>query len=242
MAYVKDYTSGYATTPSKEETAVSAYKSMFGWMACGLGLTALTSYVVMERIYQSEAFAEFFLSKGMMWFLVIASFGMVLSLSACIYRMSFTVATLVFALYSVVMGAWITPLLLVYTKSSVFQAFLVTAGTFAGMAVYGHFTKADLSKVGKICIMALWGVIIASLVNFFFQSSTMSYVMSYISVAIFCGLTMYDVQKFKQVLESYGDSADDNVRKIALLGALNLYMDFLNLFINLLHLLSGRRS
>jgi len=240
MAYVKDY--GYGSqTVDVEATTSSVYRSMFGWMAGGLGITALTSFVIMDRLVQSDAFAEIFFSKGMMWFLIIASFGMVIGLSSMIHRLSFMTASIMFSLYAVVMGAWITPVLLLYTGESVFQVFLITAGTFAGMAVYGHFTKADLSKVGKIAIMALWGVIIASLVNFFMQSSMMSYIISYISVAIFCGLTMYDVQKFKELIESYGETADDNVRKIALIGALSLYLDFLNLFLTLLRIMGNRR-
>lgn len=241
MAYVKDYSYGGSSTFDVEATTSSVFRSMFGWMAGGLGLSALTSFVIMDRIIHSDQFAEVFLSRGMMWFLIIASFGMVIGLSAKINRMSFAVASILFALYSVVVGAWITPVLLMYTGASVFQVFLITAGTFAGMAIYGAVTKADLSKVGKIAIMALWGIIIASLVNFFMHSSALSYVISYISVAVFCGLTMYDVQKFKAVIESYGDTADDNVRKIALLGALNLYLDFLNIFLSLLHILGNRR-
>lgn len=240
MSYVRDYSSSYSTA-SSEATTASVYKNMFGWMACGLGLTSLTAFVIMDRLAKSDVFAEFFLSRGMMWFLIIASFGMVIGLTAMIHRLSFATATLLFALYSVVMGAWITPVLLMYTGASVFQVFLITAGTFAGMAVYGHFTKSDLSKVGKICIMALWGVIIASLVNFFMHSSAMSYIISYVSVALFCGLTMYDVQKFKAIIESYGSTADDNIRKIALLGALSLYMDFLNLFLSLLRIMGNRK-
>ncbi len=240
MSYVKDYNYG-ASPVDFEATTSSVYRSMFGWMAGGLGLTALTSFVIMDRLVQSDVFAEIFLSKGMMWFLILASFGMVIGLSSMIHRLSFMTASVLFALYSVVMGAWITPVLLMYTGASVFQVFLITAGTFAGMAVYGYFTKADLSKVGKIAIMALWGVIIASLVNFFMHSSAMSYIISCISVAIFCGLTMYDVQRFKAFIEGYGETADDNVRKIALIGALSLYMDFLNLFLSLLRIMGNRR-
>ncbi len=149
-------------------------------------------------------------------------------------------AHLLFCLYAVIMGAWMTPVLLVYTAASVTKVFLITAGTFGGMAVYGHVSNKDLSTVGRICGIALWGVILASLVNLFMGSSTMDYVISYLAVAIFCGLTMYDVQKFKNLLIG-SDSSNDSVRKIALLGALTLYLDFLNLFLHLLRIL-GRRK
>ncbi len=239
--YVKNYSTSYQTQ-TLEGSLTSVYKNMFGWMAAALGLSALSAYVVMDRIYASEAFAQAFLSSPTMWIMAIASFAMVMILGGALHKMSMTTASLLFALYSVLMGAWIAPVLLVYTAESVTQVFLITAGTFAGMAVYGHITSRDLSKMGSILIMALWGVILASLVNMFMHSSGMAYIISYISVAIFCGLTMYDVQKFKNMILGYGGEADDNIRKIALIGALNLYMDFLNLFLYLLRILGSRRD
>ncbi len=243
MAYVKDYTVRSESSEQRfAETTASVYRNMYLWMTCGLALTAMTAFLVMDRIVHNGAFAEMFLSNGMMWGLAIASFILVLALSAMIERLSFIVATLFFALYSVVMGAWMAPVLLVYTEASVFKVFLITAGTFGGMAVYGHVTKSDLTTVGRIAGMALWGVILASIVNFFMHSAMIDYVISYVAVAIFCGLTMYDVQKFKQIILNYGSEADDNVRKIALLGALSLYLDFLNLFLHLLRILGSRRD
>ena len=243
MAYVKDYS---VKTGSPEqrlaETTASVYRNMYLWMTCGLVLTAMTAFLVMDRIMHNGDFAEMFVSSGSMWGLAIASFVLVLALSAMIERLSFVVASLMFALYSVIMGAWMAPVLLIYTEASVFKVFLITAGTFCGMAVYGHFTNADLSTVGRIAGMALWGVILASIVNFFMHSAMMDYVISYVAVAIFCGLTMYDVQKFKQIILNYGSEADDHVRKIALLGALSLYLDFLNLFLHLLRILGSKRD
>ena len=239
--YVKDYSTTYQTG-SVTGTLSSVYKNMFGWMAAALCLSALSAFVVVDRIYASEAFANAYFSSPTMWILAIASFAMVLILGGALHKMSMTMASLMFALYSVLMGAWIAPVLLVYTAESVTQVFLITAGTFAGMAVYGHITSRDLSKMGSILIMALWGVILASLVNMFMHSSGLSYIISYVAVAIFCGLTMYDVQKFKEMIYGYGGEADDNIRKIALIGALNLYMDFLNLFLYLLRILGSRRD
>ena len=243
MAYVKDYsTSGSSSqTHTLAETTASVYRNMYLWMTAGLGLTALTAYTVMDRAMHSDEFAAMLFSMPMMIGLMVVSLIMVIALSTRIERMSFVVATTIFALYSVVMGVWMSPVLFAYTSSSVFKVFLITAGTFGGMAVYGHVTKHDLSSIGRIAIMALWGVILASVVNFFMKSEMMDYVVSYIAIAIFCGLTMYDVQRFKQIILGYGDAADDNVRKIALLGALSLYLDFLNLFLHLLRLMGSRK-
>ena len=238
--YVKDYTTSYQTT-GVEGTIASVYKNMFGWMAAALCLSALSAYVVLDRIYASEAFAQAFFSSPAMWIMAIGSFAMVMVLSGALHKMSMTTASLIFALYSVLMGAWIAPVLLIYTAQSVTQVFLITAGTFAGMAVYGHITSRDLSKLGSILMMALIGVIIASLVNIFMHSTGMAYIISYVAVLIFCGLTMYDVQRFKNIIYSYGQ-ADDQIRKVALIGALNLYMDFLNLFLYLLRILGSRRD
>jgi len=239
MAYSKDYS--YASQAEKMAvTTAQAYRDMFGWMACGLGLTALSAFFVMDRIIHSSAWAEAMLSSSAMWILMIASFVMVFAINGAIHRLSFSTATLLFAGYSVLMGAWISPLLLVYTGASVAKVFFITAGTFAGMAAYGHFTKSDLSSVGKICIMALWGIIIASVVNIFMKSAMFDYVLSYVAVAVFCGLTMYDVQKFKAYIEMNAGNGE-SLRKIALIGALELYLDFLNIFIRLLHILGDRR-
>lgn len=223
-----------------EVSVASAYKNMFAWMAGALGISAMTAFYVMDRIMKSDSFAEFFFSRGMMWGMVIASIAMVMILSSMIHKLSFITASVLFSLYAVLMGAWISPVLLIYTGESVAQVFLISAGTFAGMSIYGHLSKRDLSKIGQICGMALWGLILASLVNFFMHSGTMSYIISYVGVLIFCGLTMFDVQKMKNLIYQGGFTGND-LNKIALLGALNLYLDFLNLFLYLLRIL-GRRK
>lgn len=243
MSYQKDYSySSESTAQSVEVTTATAYRDMFGWMACGLSITALTALFVMNRIEHSSAWFEALYGGTAMWILAIASLVLVFALNGAIHKLSFVAATSLFALYSVIMGAWLSPIVYMYTAASVGKVFLITAGTFGGMAVYGHFTKADLSKLGKICIMALWGIIIASLVNFFMRSAAFDYVLSYITIVVFCGLTMYDVQKFKNLIEAYSSYGEgDMVRRIALLGALELYLDFVNLFIRLLSLF-GRRK
>lgn len=241
-----NYNRDYSVNRNGSSTGVvsstaSIYRDMFGWMTAGLSLTGITSYVVIDRMMSSEAFFNLMYSSPMRWGLVIATVLLVMGLSAGLQRLSFTSASAIFAIYSVLNGAWISPFLLLFTGSSVTQVFFITAGTFGGMALYGHFTKADLSKIGQICIMALWGIILASLVNIFFRSPMTSYVISYIAIAVFCGLTMYDVQRFKNLILSYEGEANDNLRKIALIGALELYMDFINLFIYLLNILGKRK-
>lgn len=243
MSYMKDYDYGSARTiEANATTYAAAYKNMYGWMACGLGLTALTAMLVSDRMLHSDAFAEMMLSKPVFWILAIAIFGLVWGISAAVSRLSFPVASALFATYAVLNGAFFAPLFLVYTASSIAMTFFITAGTFGGMALYGHVTKRDLSKLGSICIMGLWGVILASIVNIFMGSSMMHYIISYIAIAIFCGLTMYDVQKFKDLMNEYGASAPELLNKIALLGALSLYLDFINLFIRLLSLLGKQRD
>ena len=247
MAYVRDYTVNNSETRTFEQSVAAVYRHMYGWMTCGLALTALTSFVLFNYLnHHLDAWSWFFSETGglgpAMWISMIGSFAIVWILSARVMSMSFSSASLMFALYSCVMGVWITPLLSIYTGESVFQVFLITAGTFGGMAVFGHVTKKDLTGMGRFLIMALWGIIIASIVNIFMHLGWMNFGISVLSVLVFCGLTAYDVQKFKGYILSYEGGADDMVRKIAVLGALSLYMDFLNIFIHLLSILGSRRD
>lgn len=247
MAYVKDYSTSGAETRTFEQSVAAVYRNMYGWMTCGLGLTALTSFVLLNYLdHHLDAWSLFFSQTGgfgpLMWVSMIGSLAIVWILSARVMRMSFSAASLMFALYSCVMGVWITPLVYAYTEESVFQVFLITAGTFGGMAVFGHITKKDLTGMGRFLIMALWGIIIASIVNIFMGSSWMNFGISVIAIIVFCGLTAYDVQKFKGYILSYEGGADDMVRKVAVIGALSLYMDFLNIFIHLLSILGNRRD
>ena len=141
--------------------------------------------------------------------------------------------------FSALMGASLAPIMLIYTASSMTRVFLITAGTFGAMSLYGYTTKRDLTGVGSFMIMGLWGVIIASIVNFFLKSPTMYYVLSYISVAIFVGLTAYDTQKVRSVYMA--SDIDDTLTRKAVAGALELYLDFINLFLSLLRIMGDRR-
>jgi hypothetical protein len=175
-----------------------------------------------------------------MWGIIIAELILVVTVSGAINRLSLSVATLLFVVYSVLNGALLSSVFLVYTASSVATVFFITAGTFAAMALIGYTTKTDLSSMGKILLMALIGMIIATIVNLFVKSTGLELIISYIGVLVFVGLTAYDSQKIKQMLLQAPD-ASEGAQKVALLGALSLYLDFINLFLYLLRIF-GRRD
>ena len=212
-------------------------RKVYVWMTLALVITGFTSYGVatspgiLQAIYGNQL---------LFWGMIIAEFALVIGVSAAIHRLSLTTATLMFILYSVINGALLSYIFLVYTASSVATVFFITAGTFGAMALLGYTTKTDLSSIGKYLIMALIGLIIASVVNLFIQSTGFTLILSYVGVLIFVGLTAYDSQKIKQMLLQAPD-AGEGAQKLALLGALTLYLDFINLFIYLLRIF-GRRN
>jgi hypothetical protein len=212
-------------------------RKVYVWMTLALVITGFTSYgvatspAILQAIYGNQL---------LFWGMIIAEFALVIGVSAAIHRLSLTTATLMFILYSVINGALLSYIFLVYTASSVATVFFITAGTFGAMALLGYTTKTDLSSMGKYLIMALIGLIIATVVNLFIQSTGFMLILSYVGVLIFVGLTAYDSQKIKQMLLQAPD-AGEGAQKLALLGALTLYLDFINLFIYLLRIF-GRRN
>lgn len=213
-------------------------RKVYVWMALALAITGFTAYAVADIPNLQEIIL---MNRWVFWGLIIAEFVLVIAISAGIKKLSLATATLLFVLYSVVNGATLSVIFIAYTLGSIATVFFITAGTFAVMALIGYTTKADLSKMGKILFMALIGMIIATLVNVFFVKSGMfDLVLSYIGVLIFVGLTAYDTQKIKLMLMQAGDMSETS-QKIALLGALSLYLDFINLFIYLLRIF-GRRN
>ena len=146
-----------------------------------------------------------------------------------------------FIIYSILNGATLASIFLVYTMSSIASTFFVAAGTFGVMALYGYITKSDLTRIGNICLMALIGLIIATLVSMFWQNSMLQMIITYVGVILFVGLTAYDSQKIKRLLTADGIEVTEETQKIALLGALTLYLDFINLFLYLLRLLGDRK-
>ena len=212
-------------------------RKVYVWMKLALVITGITAYGVAN----SPAIQQMiFGNPTVMWILIIAELALVFGVSAAINRLSLTTATLLFILYSFINGAMLSSVLLVYTMSSVATVFFITAGTFAAMAVVGYTTKTDLSSMGKILFMALIGLIIATIVNLFVKSSGLEMILSYVGVLIFVGLTAWDSQKIKQMMLEAPD-AGEGMQKLALLGALTLYLDFINLFLYLLRIF-GRRD
>ncbi|MDY6122522.1 MAG: Bax inhibitor-1/YccA family protein [Porphyromonas sp.] len=210
-------------------------RSVFLWMTIGLGISALSAYVMFDKDFDIVLLQ----SPGLYIGLCIAEFVLVLIFSAAISRMSFGFASLIFGVYSLLNGVTLSPILLLYTGTSVMTTFLITAGTFGTMAILGYTTKMDLSKMGKILYMALFGLIIVILVNLFLRNPMMDYIVSGIGVLLFTGLTMYDVNKIKRLMANVYEE-DNQTRKLALLGALTLYLDFINLFLFLLRFLGKR--
>ena len=223
-------------------TSISTFSSLVSkvylWMTMALAITGLTAY------YVANSGLVFTLanSAGIFWGLLIAELAVVWILSANIMRLSFPVAGIMFALYSILNGATCSFILLAYNAESIATTFFVTAGTFGAMSLVGAFVKKDLSSIGRMLMMALIGIIIATIVNIFVASSTLSWAITYIGVLIFCGLTAYDTQKMKEMLYQYQHTGDENVLKIALMCSLSLYLDFINLFLYLLRIFGGRRD
>ena len=230
-----------AMTRERELSMSAAFpvlmRKVYVWMTLALVLTGVTAYGVASSPGVMNAL---YTNPILFWGLVIAEFALVIGISAAINKLSLTTATLMFVLYSVINGATLSSVFLIYTMSSIASVFFITAGTFAVMAIIGYTTKKDLTSMGKILCMALIGIIIATIVNIFLKSSGLEMIVSYLGVLIFVGLTAYDSQKIKNMLQMAPD-AGEGAQKLALLGALTLYLDFINLFIYLLRIF-GRRD
>lgn len=217
---------------------ITLFRSVYVWMTLALVITAFVAMYVAKSYTLLAAIAQ---NSLFFWGLLIAEIGVVWYLSARISSISFTKATVLFILYSILNGVTLSFIFAIYTAASIASTFFITAGTFAVMAAFGYITKKDLSKIGNICIMALIGIIIASLVNLFLKSAMMDVVISYIGVLLFVGLTAYDTQKIKRLLSADDMEVNETTQKIALLGAMTLYLDFINLFLYLLRLLGDRK-
>ena len=216
---------------------VALFRSVYLWVAMALTITGLAALFVSSSF---DMQALLFSSPASMIFLVVAELALVVYLTARIHRLSFTTATMLFILYSVLNGFMLSSVLLVYTAASVASTFFITAGTFGTMCVVGYVTKKDLSTWGNLLMMFVLGLIVATVVNLFLHSSLMEWIISFIGIIVFSGLAAYDSQKIKQLLLTSGSEVDDSLRKIALLGALSLYLDFINLFLYLLRIFGDR--
>ncbi len=207
-------------------------RSVYNWMAIGLAITGFVAFYVSQTIKVPPA---------IFFGLIIAELGLVFYLSSRIQKIQASTATALFVLYSALNGVTLSSLFFYYTHASIISTFFVCAGTFAACSVYGMMTKRDLTSLGGFMAMGLFGIIIASVVNMFLQSSGMSVIISYVGVLVFVGLTAYDTQKLKMMAMSQPDGLSNGViRKGAIQGALSLYLDFINLFIMLLRIMGDR--
>lgn len=231
---------GTISQPRTDVQATNAFlRGVYNWMALGLGLTALVAYVVATTPVVAQAI---FTNPILFWGLLLGQLGLVFAISGAVHRMSAGTATGLFLLYSALNGATLSAILLVYTTASIFKAFIVCTGMFAAMSVYGATTKKDLTSWGSFLFMGLIGVIIASIVNIFMASSALDFVISGIGVLVFVGLTAYDTQKLKVMGESAPMDDAVAIRRGTILGALTLYLDFINLFLFLLRFFGGSRE
>lgn len=213
-------------------------RKVYVWMTMALAITGITAYGVAT----SPNLLQMIFSSQLTFFgIIIAELAFVFLLIGRLNKMSLTTATLCFIAYSVLNGVTMASIFLLYTMSSIASTFFITAGTFGVMSLIGYTTRADLTSMGKLLIMALIGIIIATIVNIFIGSSTMDLIISYAGVLIFVGLTAYDTQKIKFMLAQCTDMGE-GAQKLSLIGALTLYLDFINLFIYLLRILGARRD
>lgn len=207
------------------------------WMTLALVVTGMTAYYVAS----SPAILYAIVSNQIaFWGLFIGELVLVFVLSSRIMSLSFVTASLMFVIYSIMNGVFFSFILLAYTEQSIATTFLITAGTFGAMSLFGFVTKRDLSAMGRILFMLLIGLIIATVVNIFMKAEGLTLILNYAGVVIFVGLTAYDTQSIKQMLQEHGDK--EGAEKIALLGSLSLYLDFINIFIYLLRFFGESRK
>lgn len=225
-----NYTAPEGQTYMATTLVGTVMRKTFGWMAMCLLITALAAMGVVN----SGLFYQIASSESMLWLLLIAELVLVLVLSSRINRMSVAVATIMLIVYSALNGVTLSFIFVVYSLGSIAKTFFITTGMFGVMALVGATTKRDLSKLGSILFMALIGLIIASLVNFFLRSSGLDWIVSFIGVVLFTALTAYDVQRVKRLATESDLYDDTQVGRLAIISALSLYLDFINLFLYLL--------
>lgn len=225
-----------ATPPRYVVAGVSAVmKQVYLKMTLGLLITAFISLFCAS----SQAYLQFmFTNSWFMWVLMGAELLIVFSIGGALNKLGTAAGFALFLLFSVINGLALTPIFLLYTAGSIVKTFFITAGTFGAMSVYGYFTNKDLSKMGSILVMALIGLIIASVVNLFLKSGTMDWIISIVGVLIFVGLTAWDTQQIRRLAEMMPGQAG----RVSTLGALNLYLDFINLFLYLLRFFGSSRD
>ena len=231
------------TQDASSQSASSAktfMASVFSWMFVALTITTIAAYYFASDMSLMSTLAN---EKGMTilgYVVMFAPLGFVLMMGVGFNKFSYSVLLTLFLAFAAIMGISLSFVLLIYTASSVYTTFASTAVMFGVMAALGYTTSTDLTKLGNILMMALVGMIVASLINMFMHSGTMSYIISFIGVIVFTGLTAYDVQKLKRIGEG-AEYGAESTKKLVIMGALSLYMDFINLFLSLLRLFGDRK-
>lgn len=232
----RNYMKGQQAYLTLDEGLRTFMLKVYNFMALGLALTGFTAYLVSN----SPAIMNTLFNSPLLWVVMLAPFGFVMFLSFGIHKMSASTAQAVFWAYAVTMGVSLSTIFLAYTSTSIARVFFITSGTFAAMSLYGYSTKRDLTKFGSFLFMGLIGIVLASIVNIFMASNALNFAISFLGVLIFTGLTAYDTQTIKEVYYSLqGDN--ELAQKSAIMGALKLYLNFINLFIMLLRLLGDRK-
>ncbi len=223
------------TLTSREKTAVNEFiYGVYNWMALGLALTGVVAYLVAN----SQALQQLIFGNQLVFYgLIFGELGLVFTLAARIEKIEQKTAVMLYIAYAVLNGATLSSIFMLYTRSTITSTFFICAGTFIACSAYGMMTKRDLTSLGGFLFMGLIGIIIASVVNMFVKSSQMSMIISYIGVLVFVGLTAYDTQRLKYLAYTKGANG-----KGAIIGALSLYLDFINLFLMLLRIMGGGRD
>ena len=220
-----------------EKVVFNFFNAVYAWMAVGLGVTATVAYLCAR----SPAALSFIYANK---FVVVASgliaFAIAWAVRSAAERLSPMAATGLFLVYAAVVGMLISYIFIIYPIQTIGAAFVMTAGVFGGMSLYGWFTKRDLTSMGSILIMCAWGLFLASMVNIFLASNAFSWIITYAVLAVFIGLTAYDTQKLKQIAYSLRDNPGQASR-YAIVGSLELYVDFINIFVAILRILGSRR-
>jgi uncharacterized protein len=228
--------SSYAS-PDVLAARITAFLSkVYGWMFLGLLLTAGTAMTVASS---PALIKTLILNRGLFWVLLFGQLGVVIFLSARVHKMAPATAAILFLVYSVMVGITTSTIFMVYTGASIMSTFVITAGMFGAMALFGSFTKRSLAGVGQFMFMGLIGLIIASVVNIFWFNDLLNFVIGVVGVLVFTGLTAWDAQRLKQMAVALPDG---RVGSYAVVGALSLYLDFINLFFFILRLMGGRRN
>lgn len=234
--YEKEFGKPDYALGARETTVAATFKYVYGWMCAGLALSGVVAWFAAAsgltlRVVQGP---------GMM-ICCLAEIALVIAIGAAINKISVGAALAMFLGYAALNGLTLSVIFYAYPVALVGKVFFITAGMFGGLAVWGTVTKNDLSSIGSICYMALWGIIIASLVNFFFRSSGLDWAITFVGILVFTGLTMYDAQKIKQLAAAEGRMDAVAVKKVGIIGALQLYLDFINLFLYILRFM-GRKK